>query len=242
MKRQPIVLVFALLLGASLRAPVFAQSSETDTARARLEKLYAALASGDSASAGSVLGPEVVWIVGSAGAAIGRAQLVAAAARPTPARFAIDSLRARRYGQTLLADYIRHDRWPLGDSSFSVAWRAVAAFISVDGTWRLVQHSLTWLAQPVRPIVVDSNALQAFVGRYQIAPGYVDNVHWEGGHLVATASGQSQGARLVPVSETAFSPDGIGAVLVFERDSHGRVIGYVQAYPDGRIVRAPRVP
>jgi hypothetical protein len=89
---------------------------------------------------------------------------------------------------------------------------------------------------------MDSSALQPFVGRYQIAPNYVDNVHWESGHLIATASGQSSGARLVPVSSSAFSPDGIGSVLVFERDPRGRVVGYVQAYPDGRVIRASRLP
>ena len=242
MKGQTILLAAGILIGASFRATAQAEPADANAARARLETLYSALAHGDSTTARSVLGNEVVWIVGSGGATLNRAQLIAAAGRPTPARFAVDSLQTRRYRQTLIADYIRHDRWPLGDTSFIVSWRAVAVFVAVDTTWRLVHHSLSWLAKPVRAVAIDSNALGSFVGRYQIAPGYVDNVHWEAGHLVATPTGQSEGARLIPVSATAFSPDGIGAVLVFERDARGRVVGYVQAYPDGRIIRAPRLP
>ena len=88
----------------------------------------------------------------------------------------------------------------------------------------------------------DFAALRPFVGRYEIGPCYVDDVHWEAGALVATASGQTSGARLVPVSATAFSPDGVGALIVFERDATGRVIGYVQGYANGRVVRARRLP
>jgi hypothetical protein len=70
----------------------------------------------------------------------------------------------------------------------------------------------------------------------------VDEVHWEGGHLVATVTGAPAGARLVPVSGTVFSPDGTGALIAFERDAAGRVTGYVQGYPDGRVNRRRRLP
>lgn len=142
----------------------------------------------------------------------------------------------------VIADYIRHDHWPLGRSEFVTSWRALAVIIRRNGTPQIVRHTFSWLARPVQPIPADSNALQPFVGRYEVAPGYVDNVHWESGHLVATASGQAAGAQLVPVSVNAFSPDGIGAVITFERDAAGRVVDYVQAYPDGRVIRAPRLP
>ena len=36
-------------------------------------------------------------------------------------------------------------------------------------------------------------------------------------------------------------PDGIGALMVFERDASGRVTGYVQGLPDGHVVRAARL-
>lgn len=105
----------------------------------------------------------------------------------------------------------------------------------------LERHTQVWLVSPAKSIDLDTATMNDFVGRYRIADGYVDNVHWEGKGLVATASGQSTGAQLVRVSTDAFSPDGLGAMIVFERDAAGRVIGYVQGYPDGRVVRASRL-
>ncbi|HET7225917.1 MAG TPA: nuclear transport factor 2 family protein [Candidatus Eisenbacteria bacterium] len=239
--RRILTLATLLALVASPTAP-HAQKADASDARAALSKLYSAIARGDSGSASPLLDPGLIWVIGNGGATLTRSQLLAAASHPAPVRFEIDSLRAHRYASTVVADYVRRDRWRLGLGGFTTSWRALAVFVPGDRGWRLVRHTLTWLAHPALPIALAPAALEAFVGRYRIAPGYVDDVHLEAGHLVATASGQTAGARLVPVSTTAFSPDGVGAVIAFERDAHGRVTGYVQAYPDGRVVRAKRLP
>jgi hypothetical protein len=219
-----------------------AQVAVADDARRLLSTLYTAIGRGDSTSARSLVADDLIWVVGSNGAIMSKSQLLGAASVPSPVRFEIVSLRAHQYGTTIVADYVRRDHWPLGTSEFTVSWRALAVIVRSSGGSQLVRHTLSWLARPVNAIATDSSDLQPFVGRYQIASGYVDNVHWEAGHLVATASGQTSGARLVPVSVNAFSPDGIGAVITFERDAAGRVVDYVQAYPDGRVIRATRLP
>jgi ketosteroid isomerase-like protein len=234
--------VIAMVVFGFASSGASAQATTAPNAQQLLTTLYAAITRGDSQTVHAMLGDEMRWVVGSSGANVDSRQLLAVASVPSPARFIIDSLQTHQYGATLILDYIRRDRWPLGDSAFTTSWRALAVFARRAGAWKLVRHTFTWLAQPVRAVAVDSSALQAFVGRYQIGPGYVDYVHWEAGQLVATASDQARGARLVPVSVSAFSPDGIGTVLMFERDHQGRVIGYVQAYPDGRVIRAPRLP
>lgn len=228
---------------ALIHGPVVqAQQTAADDARRLLSSLYSAISQGDSTKARSLVGDELVWVLGADGSTITKSQLLAAASKPSPARFEIDSLRARQYNATLVVDYVRHDHWPLGRGEFITSWRALAVIVRRNGTSEIVRHTLSWLAHPVEPIAADSSALQPFVGRYQIAAGYIDNVHWESGHLVATASGQTAGAQLVPVSMNAFSPDGIGVVITFERDAAGRVVDYVQAYPDGRVIRARRLP
>ncbi len=68
----------------------------------------------------------------------------------------------------------------------------------------------------------------------------------DGFSLMATSSAETAmgapGAHLLPVSENAFSPEGIAPLIVFERDAAGRVIGYVQQQPDGVVARARRLP
>ena len=129
-----------------------------------------------------------------------------------------------------------------GGVTFPADWLVLDVFAQRGGRWQLVRRVQAWAVAPVQPVTVDSAALQAFVGRYAVAPGYVDDVHWESGHLVATISGYPPGGRLVPVSASVFSPDGVGALIAFERDPSGRVTGYVQGYPDGHVVRRPKLP
>ena len=205
---------------------------------------YAAIARGDTAALRPQLADDLIWVIGTNGAEVTKLQLLSAVARPqVPApRFEVDSVRAQRIGDVAIVQYRRADHRQVGTYAVTSWTRALEVFVRRGGQWLLERHTQVWLVTPVTPVALDSAVLQAFVGRYQIGPGYVDNVHWEGNRLVATASGQRTGAILVSVSATAFSPDGEGALMVFERDATGRVLGYVQGYPDGRVVRAARIP
>ena len=213
------------------------------TFRPLLDAEYSATAHGDSAALGALLADDLVWIVGPDGSEMTKKELLSAAAQihsPAP-RFIVDSVRAKRFGNVATVEYRRTDHRPMGDGEFVTSWKALDVFALHKGRWLLERHTQVWLVSPVTPISLDSASMSAFVGRYQIQPGYVDNVHWEGKNLVATASGQSEGARLVPVATNVFSPDGDGALISFERDASGRVLGYVQGYPDGHVIRAPKL-
>ena len=78
----------------------------------------------------------------------------------------------------------------------------------------LLRHVQSWITQSPETTTMDSLHLAAFVGRYDRGHGYIDDVHFHDGHLVA----QSTYAM-----------------------SRGRqVVGYVQQQPDGTIARAAR--
>ena len=209
-----------------------------------VEAQYRAIAAADTASLGPMFAEDLIWVIGPTGAALTKRQLLGAIGRAAAGEphFEVDSLHARRAGDAVVVDYLRRDTRQLGGYRLVTASRVVEVFVGPWDHRRLVAHSQTWLTTPPVRIEADSSSLEAFVGRYQIGPEYIDNVHWEQGQLVATASGQSVGAILVPLSTNAFSPDGVGAVIVFERDPSGRVTGYVQGLPDGQVVRARRLP
>jgi len=231
------------LLVVASPGPFAAQTTLARQFEQRLLAQYRALAQADTAALGNALADCLVWTVGTNGAQLTKAQLLAAASHrqtPTP-RFEIDSVRVRRLGDVAVVDYRRGDARRLGGYQLTTWTRAVDVFSRRGARWRLEHHAQTWLVAPVTPVEADSTDLEAFVGRYQIGPGYVDSVHWERGQLVATASGQSAGALLVPVSASAFSPNGVGALIVFERDASGRVVGYVQGLPNGGVVRGVRL-
>lgn len=237
-------IAWSLVAVALWTVPVTArsQAASPEPFHAALDSLYAAVARGDSVALRPWLAEDLAWT--GAGGDATRAQVLAVLGRPqavTP-HYEVDSVRVQHLGDVALVGYRRVDRRVLGGYESTAHWRALDVFARRAGRWQLVRHTQSWLAAPVTAVAMDSAALQPFVGRYAVAPGYVDDVHWERGRLVATITGFPPGAPLVPVSATVFSPDGTGALIAFERDAAGRVIGYVQGYPDGRVLRRRRLP
>lgn len=240
-------------VAASLSSPACdarAQVAQQPAAAFRpvLDSVYGAIARGDSAALRPWLSDDLVWTDGGSGAEVGKAQRLAASGRP-PAirpRFEIDSVSAHVVGDFAFVSARRVDRRTLGTYESTARWRVLDVFTRrggpPGGRWSLVRHAQTWLVAPVTPFPLDSAAQQAFVGRYAVAPGVVDDVHWERGGLVATITGFPPGGRLVPVAASVFSPDGTGALIAFERDAAGRVTGYVQGFPDGRVLRRAKLP
>lgn len=233
--------VLALLI--TVAQPSQAQGT-THELRGIVDSMYNAISRGDTAALRVRLADDLVWLFGASGAEASKTQLLAAAShvQNPPVHFDIDSLKVHSVGNVALASFRRADHRSVGGLDFPARWRVLDVFAKRGGRWQLVHHTQSWFIAPVQAVTVDSAALQAFVGKYAAAPGIVDDVHWENGHLVATLTGFPPGAQLVPVSTSVFSPDSVGALIAFERDSAGRVIGYVQGYPDGRIDRRPKLP
>lgn len=204
-----------------------------------------AIARGDTAALHLGLTDDMQWVVGATGTPLEVAQFLAACSQVQnpPPEFTVDSVDARDLGGGVAAvTYRRRDR-RRGEHFETSTWtRALEVYVLRGGRWLLSRHSHTWIVHSPTPIPLDSTTLAAFVGHYQIGEGFVDNVHFESGHLVATSTSETIGATLEPVSQSAFSPDGVAPLMVFERDATGHVIGYVQGGPDGTVRRARRVP
>ncbi len=236
-----------LYCGSILAATACSPRHPTGSAAEFRELIVArnsAAANADTAALRPMLADDLIWVIGATSDAVGKAKLLAAAGTPQDPkpRFSVDSVRVNEIGRAAIVDYRRTDHRRVGTYEDSVAWRVFEVFERSGGRWLLARHDQAWLRQPMpAPLPIDSATLAPFVGHYEIAPGYTDNVHFEGPELVATATGETEGAHLLPVTRSAFLPDGVGQLLVFERDSKGQVLGYVQGYPDGRVIRARKV-
>lgn len=233
-------------LSLSRASPSGAQDRSTldDQFRTLVAMRDSAIARGDSAAVHRLIADDVAWVDGTTAGVITAPQLLAAAARvqARPMVAETDSLHARRVGDVASVDYRRTNRYRMGVRNVATTSRATELFVNRGGRWLLMHHTQVWVPTVPVPIALDSTALGAFVGRYEIAPGFVDDVHWSGGKLVATATGERVGATLVPVAPTVFRvSDDVPTVTIFERDSAGRVIGYVSHWPDGHVIRARRL-
>lgn len=238
------------------RAARVASGSRPDTATLRTvpAAIFAAIARGDTARLRQRLGADLRWIVATRGTVLDRARLLAAAAVPAAGPkppvaidYALDSVSVWPHGDVATAEYRLTDRRTFRSHQNVFVSRAAAVFVwRPPHGWQLVRHAQAWIVgPPARLGAADSANLAPFAGRYDRGAGYIDDVHFRDGHLVAQSTLEallgSPGAHLRPVSENTFSPDGIAPMIVFERDADGRVTGYVQQEPDGTIVRARRI-
>jgi tetratricopeptide (TPR) repeat protein len=72
------------------------------------------------------------------------------------------------------------------------------------------------------PVTVDAKVFDAYVGEYELAPGFVLRVFREGEKFMTQATNQPA-IEIVAESETTFSPRAINAKLTFLKDAEGRV-------------------
>jgi tetratricopeptide (TPR) repeat protein len=74
------------------------------------------------------------------------------------------------------------------------------------------------------PVTVDAKVFDAYVGEYELAPGFVMRVFREGDKFMTQATGQDK-FEILPESETVFYPRTVNAKLTFLKDSEGKVTG-----------------
>jgi len=227
-------------------SPAAAQGPGSAVTVAR--EVYATISSADTVALRELLSTELRWVLGSSGAVATKQQLLSAASRPIPdvrLEYQLDSVEALERGGVATVDYLLTNRRTFREYQTVFTSRASDTFTHESGRWRLIRHTQTWVVHPPDTTSMDSLQLAAFVGRYDRGHGYIDDVHFQNGHLVAQSTYEAligaPGAHLYPVSQNTFSPERSAPMIVFERDERGRVTGYVQQQPDGPIARAPRL-
>jgi hypothetical protein len=241
--------VVAACYPARASRPAALNANAPTVVAGRLHATFDAIARRDSATLGTLLSDSLRWFSVTSGAVYTKRQLLGAAARLPAAvtlHYAVDSVRVWADGPVATAEYRLSDSRTFAGHTNTFTSRGVDVFEWDEGAWRLRQHAQTWTPRSPTTIALDTVALRAFVGRYDRGDGFIDDVHLEPSGLMATSSAEKEigapGAHLLPVSDDAFSPEGIAPLIVFERDASGRVTGYVQQQPDGVVARARRLP
>jgi CubicO group peptidase (beta-lactamase class C family) len=86
---------------------------------------------------------------------------------------------------------------------------------------------------------VDPAVYEAYVGEYEIAPGFILKVTKEGDKLMSEASGQPR-SELFPETETTFFVKDADATFTFIKDEKGRVV-QVNIQRSTRLFQAKRI-
>lgn len=89
------------------------------------------------------------------------------------------------------------------------------------------------------PVTVDAKTFDAYVGEYELAPGFILSVFREGEKLMTQATGQPK-FEIFAESETTFAPRAFPAKLTFVKDSEGKVTA-VLLNQGGREVNGKKI-
>lgn len=90
-----------------------------------------------------------------------------------------------------------------------------------------------------KEIKVDASVYDAYVGDYEIAPGFVLTITKEADKLMGQATGQGK-LTLEPVSDSQFVVPDVKANISFEKDASGKVTGLTLSQ-GGRTMKAKKI-
>lgn len=147
------------------------------------------------------------------------------AARPTSLKNWYGDIAAheiRFSADTAVARYRVTEFVELGGQRMSIQQRRVETYMRRGGAWLLVSGAESVIQQDPVVAKVDPKIYDAYVGRYEYAPGVVDTVTREGDHLMVQATGQEK-EEMFAENETTYFAKGQDWQLIFVKDERGRV-------------------
>lgn len=114
------------------------------------------------------------------------------------------------HGQNLTAQYLTTETWQ-----------------QQDGNWKLLLIHVYSALQEPRTIVLPASELDAYVGRYSAGPDLDYVIRREGDHLVGGREGRPSAPLKAEVRDVFFVSGHLRTRKIFERDSGGKIVGFV---------------
>jgi ketosteroid isomerase-like protein len=127
----------------------------------------------------------------------------------------------------------------IGQPEISFQSRFTDTLLKRWGRWQVVARHYSRLPPERTAVKLDPNIYDAYVGQYELAPGFLLNVAREGDKLTSQGTGQPK-FELLPESEIGFFIKDISALFIFMRDGKGDVNQLI-TIQDGRIISAKRI-
>lgn len=152
----------------------------------------------------------------------------------------ISGLEVRVHGDVAVARYRVTEHIELSGQSLTVPQRRTETYARRGELWVLIAGAETVLPQDPPVAKVDPKIYDAYVGRYEYAPGAVDTVTREGDRLMVQVTGQAK-EELLPENETTFFSQGQDWRLIFVKDEKGKVTA-VRFRQNGQDLVGKRLP
>lgn len=126
-----------------------------------------------------------------------------------------------------------------GQAEISFQSRFTDTLLKRQGRWQVVARHYSRLPAERTAVKLDPKIYDAYIGQYEVAPGFVMSVSRDGEKLMTQGTGQPQ-YELLPESEIGFFIKDFSALFIFLRDEKGEVSQLI-TIQDGRIFSSKRI-
>jgi ketosteroid isomerase-like protein len=152
----------------------------------------------------------------------------------------VREIMVRVYGNTAVINFRITGHEQFGDVDIISEQRRTETWLKQNGAWVLI--AVQWGNVPVnfrRPVSVNANTYNDYVGQFELRRGLVDNVFVKDGKLWSRLD-EDEGEYLPLGSDTFFVKDDLGSIT-FVRDAQGHVTSYTYNRADGQEIHAKKV-
>lgn len=197
--------------------------------RARDQALLDAIAPGNTKVWEDALAPDAIY-VDENGTVMNRAEFVRQLV-PLPAgasgTLKIISYSAQPSGNVVSVIHTDDEQEDYHGQHLHAQYLMTETWQQQNGSWKLLLvHATAVLLEP-KAIVLSSDELDSYVGRYLAAPDLIYTIKRDGDHL----TGERQGHAAVPlkaeIRDLFFTSSQLRTRKIFERDRSGKVTGFV---------------
>lgn len=221
--------VICLSLLVAMANPAVAASDITQEFRQRDQALLDAIAPGDVKVWDAALAADAVF-VGENGEVLSRTDFFKQFA-PLPAgvsgNIAISAYSARQTGDVVTVVHTDDERELYHGQQLTAQYLTTETWQRQEGNWKLLLVHVYSIPKPPKQIIVPAADLDAYVGRYSAASDLTFMIRREGDHLVGERQGRPAAPLNAEVRDVFFVSGQLRTRKIFQRDSSGRVTGFV---------------
>ncbi len=146
-------------------------------------------------------------------------------------------VQVRGYGDAAVMIYRTTSRVPFAGQEFTEELRVIETYVKRNGRWLLLARAESEIPNANRvPVKITPEALDVFVGEYQISPGKVVKITRKDGSLMEQGPDDPAPEEDFPLSANTFFQREQPGILTFTQSPDGKADEYVLWIYDSTIV------
>jgi hypothetical protein len=225
----------ALALASAVVAPTIARAGADDPDLSALLKRQTQAFSeagqrGDAAVIDRTLDPDVVFTNETGG--IGSKQDILDSTQPPPAgapkrTIEVTNWVLRRQGDVATATFIDVVTQVVPGQTLTLKFQSTETWAKRPDGWKMIaSHTMNVQKDPPETML-SAAELEAYVGTYELYPGFQVRIRRAGNGLTASANGAAFVPSKAELRDVLFTPGVPNVRKIFQRDAAGRITGYI---------------